>query len=430
MTFNDFCTKVNLPKFCSRLGLEGYSFVKIPTFGWHAYNSNLSVVANIFDLVKYEDRAKLYAMVTKEKREYLDFEINYSSNAETRITNSYTNQALWQVAFNFACNEFQTYKINYEGKKVLLKTVLEENGFATLAKQRIGVVTKQLKRKFDMLDGFDINCNADLGRLIIPTYYTPKHIATLETCNWLDPLKLYPLYNENEKGWYGNIESENIIRSLGALWTSDGFTWDYKCDYWTNGKIKKLSNGLYPDDLVNVWVESSNTAFDKAPLDLLIEQNQVEELKNYVHKLSLAKIEEVEEKTGVRLTDCWKKAKESQLKLGKHVYVRRDNAYYRWGNRDGDLIALTNFAIDLDKIIKKDGRFYRQATLYIGNKSADIELPDSCFHSFRVFSKAVREAALNAGLGITVWHTTQGQQTLNAIESFNSIDVDIDVNSG
>lgn len=427
MTVNDFCTKINLPKFCARLGLEGYYFVKLPNFGWYAYNNDLSVVANIFDLVKYEERAKLYSIVTKEKREYLDFEINYSQNTEARFFNNYTTFALWQAAFNFACSEFENYKITHNGKKVLLKTVLEENGCEWITKHKVGVVTKNLKRKFDMLEGFNLNDNNDLGRLIIPTYYTPKHIATLETCTWYNPTKLHPLYVDNEKGWYGNIEADEIVRSPANLFMSNGFTWDYKCDYWTNDKIKKFSNGLHVDDLVNIWVESSNTAFNKSPLDVIIEQGHADQLKNYVSKLTVTKLEEAEEKTGIKLTECWKKAKEAQLKLGNQIYVRRENAYFRRGVNGGELIPLTNFAIDLQKIIRKDKRFYRQATLYIGNKSADIELPDSCFHSFRLFSKAIREAALNAGLGITVWHSTQGQQTLNAIESFNAIDLDIDI---
>lgn len=428
MTVNDFCTKVNLPKFCARLGVEGYSFVKLPTFGWYAYNNDRSVVANIFDLVKFEERAKLYQLVAKDKREYLDFEFNYSTMTEVELNNNYVRTSLWQAAFNIACEEFQTYKVTFQGKKVLLKTVLAENGFAALTKMKIGVMTKKLKRTFNMLS-WDVDCSNDLGRLIIPTYYTPKHIATLETCSWDNPTRMYPLYNVNEKGWYGDITEDNVLRSPANLWTDPGFTWDYKCDFWTANRIKKLSNGLYADNLINIWVESKNTAFSQSPLDKIIEQNQTDELKNYIGKLSFAQLEEVEQKTGVKLAECWKRAKESQMQLGKHTYVRRDNAYFRWGTRNEELVPLTNFALDLLKIVKKDGKFYRQATLYIGNKSADIELPDSCFHSFRAFSKAVREAGLNAGIGITVWHSTQGQQTLNAIESFNAVNVDIESES-
>lgn len=427
MNVNEFCTKVNLPKFCARLGLEGYSFVKLPTFGWYAHNSDMTHIANIFDLVKHEERIKLYELVTKDRREYLDFEINYSVFTEAKFINTYTTFALWQVAFNFACTEFESYKVTYQGKKVLLKTVLEENGFGWITKHKVGVITNNLKRKFDMLKEFNIDNKNDLGMLLIPTYYTPKHIATIEACDWRDPTKLYPIYNDNEKGWYGNIAAENIVSLPVDLWTGDGFTWDYKCDYWTNGKIKKIGAGMYVDTLVNIWVESANTAFDKAPLDAIIEQGKVEQLKDYVSKLNITKIEEVEEKTGVKLTDCWKKARESQLKLGKNTYVRRESAYYQRDNRSGELIPLTNFAVDVTKIIKRGDKFFRHATIHIGRRSVDVELNDTCFHNFPRFAKALREAALQAGLGITVWYTTQGQQTLNAIESFNSIDVHMEI---
>ena len=85
MNCNSFNSKVNLPKFCLKLGYSDYQFKKIPTFGWFAYNKDKTFIGNIFDLVSQKDKEYLYALISKDKPEYLDFDLAYSDMLEAKI---------------------------------------------------------------------------------------------------------------------------------------------------------------------------------------------------------------------------------------------------------------------------------------------------------------------------------------------------------
>lgn len=412
MKVNDFNSKINLPKFCAKLGYTDYQFVRLPTFGWFAYNKDKTFIGNIFDLVSPEERDKLYATLTKSKSDYLEFDMPYTSFAEKTLKNNLMEVQLWKAAYAFAKKEMQTYHI--KGKKEKLSVILEEQGFASLVENGVGVISQTLLERFNMLPWPKRDMR---GKLLIPTFHTPHHISSLEYCAWDDPSELYTLFVNGEKGWYGNIEHGAVVNGLFDLWTKQGVTWDYKLDFWTSD-IFTLDDDLSVPDCIRVWTEANNTVFDTSPIQKIVDAGKTSELQYYVAQLNLKQLNEVEEVTGEKLTDYWKKARETQVKIGGKEFIRRDNCYYTF--RKGDLEQITNFAIDVQRIVKRGGEFYRIGMLHLGDKSAPFEIKEKYFNSNYMFQRGIKDKYLAAGLGVPLVFPAFANKALLIIDSFNS----------
>jgi hypothetical protein len=415
MNLNVFNSKVNLPKFCAKLGYKDYQFVRMPTFGWFAYNKDKSFVGNVFDVVSQKDREYLYSVISKDKPEYLDFELAYSDMSETQIKYNLLEVQLWTAAYSLARKELETYKVQYKGKRESLKEVLIANGLVGLLDNNIGVLTSSILDKFKMLPW----PSRDLrGKLIIPTFCTPYHICSLEYCHWDKPTELFMLFLNDEKGWYGNLNHNYVAKDIKELCTTPGNTWDYKADYWYEG-IVKLSEYLDVSDGIKIWTESQNTMFNVSPLKHIINSGKVGELKNYVGQLSYNQLQEIEELTGEKLIDYWRKAREHQVQLGDKVFTKRNNCYYVY--KKGELVQLTNFAIDIEKIIKtKTGKFVRKGLLHFGTNTIPFEMDEKHFTTNYRFHKGIKEKFLSAGLGVPIVHPDFFGKALLIIDSFNS----------
>jgi hypothetical protein len=394
----------------------------MPTFGWYAYNKDMSFVGNIFDVVSEKDREYLYGIIAKDKPEYLDFDLAYSSMAETALNYSLLEIRLWTAAYSMCRQEFETYKITYQGKRTSLKQILSSQGLNGALVNNVGVITGKILDQFKMLPWPKRELR---GKLIIPTFCTPFHIASLEFCNWDEPTALIPLFLNDEKGWYGNLKHHTIVSNISELFTIPGNTWDYKADYWYK-EIVKLSEFLNVDDCIRVWTQAKNTIFSKSPLQQIIDSGKIAELKNCVGQLSYTQLLEVEEKTGEKLVDYWRKARDLQVQLGDRIFTKRDNRYYVY--KKGKLMEVTNFAIDIERITKKDnGKFIRTGLLHFGNKTVPFEMEEQYFTTNYKFHRGIKEKFINAGLGVPVIHPDFFGKALLIIDSFNchaQIDID------
>lgn len=414
MKVNDFNSKVNLPKFCAKLGYTDYQFLRLPTFGWFAYNKDRSFVGNIFDVIGVKDRENLYSLITKEKQDYLEFEMAYSEFAEKTLKNNLLEIQLWTAAFSFAKKELQTYQIVHKGKKEKLIDILKNSGFAPLVENNVGVITRNLMERFNMLPW----PKKDLrGKLLIPTFHTPFHISSLEYCPWDDPSELYPLFINDEKGWYGSLKHKQVIGGFFDLWANAGNTWDYKCDYWNNNVVT-LSDTLDVADCMRIWTEAKHSTFDVSPLKKIIDAGKVDELQHYVAELTIDQLAEVEKVSGKKLTTYWKQAREHQVKIGSKLFVRRNNCYYVY--KKGDLEQITNFAIDIEKIVKRGNEFYRVGMLHFGDKSSAFEMEEKYFNTNYLFQRGIKEKFLASGLGVPLIYPAFSNKALLLIDSFNS----------
>lgn len=415
MNCNVFNSKVNLPKFCAKLGYSDYQYVKMPSFGWFAHNQDKSFIGNIFDVVSMKDREFLYGLICKEKPEYLDFDLAYSDLQETKIKFNMFEIQLWTSAYAFARKELETYKIMHGNKRVLIKDLLIEYGFGAAIENGVGVITNEVVKRFSMLNWPKSEIR---GKLIVPTFNTPLHICSLEYCAWDTPSKLHALWQNGEKGWYGNLNHKKIVSDVTELWTTPGSTWDYKADFWAPQQPMVISDQVDVSDLLKIWSEATNTVFDKSPLLRIVDAGKTEELKNHIGNLSYQQLEEAEKVTGMKLADYWKRARETQVQIGTKVFTKRDNAY--WVYKNDRLEQVTNFAIDVEKIIKKGNKFYRKGNLLFGNKSVPFEINERHFTTNYMFHRGIKDKFLTAGLGVPIVHPDFFNKALLIVDSFNA----------
>lgn len=415
MRVPDFNNKVNLPRLCKKLGYTDYQYVRLPTFGWFAYNKDKTFIGNVFDVVAEKDRENLYALITKDKYEFLDFDLAYSSMAEAKLNNNVLETQLWTAAYSMCCKAMDSYKINYNNKKQYLKEILATNGLNGVPANKIGVITGKIMDTFKMLPW----ASKDLrGKLIVPTFCTPHHIASLEYCAWDSPTRLTPLWLNFEKGWYGNIKANRVVSDMKELFTIPGFTWDYKADYWTEGEVK-LSEFMDVGGCINIWADAKKTTFQQSPIDVVKDSGKVAELQHYVGKLSFEQLQKIEAETNEPLLKHWKLARESRVQIGDKIYTKRDNKYFVY--KKGNLLEVANFTIDIEKIIrKKSGKFYRKGTLNYGEKTVAFEMDEKFFSSNFKFQRGIHDKFLNAGLGIPIVHPDFFSKALLIIDSFNA----------
>lgn len=414
MKVNDFNSKINLPKFCQKLGYTDYQFVRIPTFGWYAYNKDMSFIGNIFDVVSQNQHDMLYSIITKSKPEYLDFDLAYSDMTEKKLRYNLLQTQLWQAAYAYSRKEAEHYKIAHKGRKYPLKEVTSELGIGALYTNGIGVVTTDLLNKFNMLDWPKRDIR---GKLLIPTWCTPKHICSLEYMSWDKPDELHQLWLNDEKGWYGNLKHKRIIADMKGFSTIPGNTWDYKVDYWTDQNIYTLGEELDTNTCIKLWTESKNTAFNKSPLQKIIDNGNTGDLKHHVAKLSLTQLQEAEALTGEKLLPFWQKAREQQVQIGDDTFIKRDNCYHIF--RKGSTQAISNFTIDVEKIVKRTKGFVRVGTLTMGNSVAAFEIEEKFFTTPHMFQKGLSEKFLATGLGVPILHPKFANKALMIINSFN-----------
>lgn len=415
MKVNSFNSKINLPKFCEKLGYEGYQFVRLPTFGWFAYNKDKSFVGSIFDLVSPTDRDYLYALIAKEKPEYLDFELAYSDLSETKLKYNLFEIQLWNAAIAFARREMETYKMSYNGEKCLLKDVLAAHGLNGYAANRVGVVSSAVLEKFSMLPWPKKDVR---GKLLLPSFCTPTLACSLEYFAWDAPNTLYPLWLNDEKGWYGSLKSKHVINDIKELSTTEGFIWDYKADYWLENELVTLSDHLDVSDCLRIWTDSKFASFSKSPLQQIIDSGKVDELKTHVGKLNYTQLQKIEEATGQKLFPYWKQAREQQVQVGDRVFLKRDNRYYVY--KKGNLMEITNFAVEIEKITKTDTGFVRSGYLHLGTQSVPFEMDEKYFITNHQFQKGIKDKFLKTGLGVPIIHPDFASRALLIVESFNS----------
>lgn len=415
MKLNDFNNRVNLPRFCAKLGYTDYQYIKIPTFGWFAYNKDRTFVGHIFDVVNTTERDRLFATITKDKPEYLDFDMPYSEMAEAALRNNYLQTQLWTAAFSQAKKDLKNHSVIYKGHRTKLVDVLNENGYNAATTNGFGVITRTLQERFNMLPWPKVELR---GQLLIPTFHTPFHISSLECCSWDDPSSRTTLFLADERGWYGNIHDKQIVGSLYDLWATKGCTWDHKLDYWTSGSIFSLSETLTIPDYIRVWTEAQSTVFDSSPLERIIEAGETDQLRHYVGQLSYGQLSELEEATGQKLSDCWKKARETQVQIGTKLFVRRDNCYFFYNK--GNLEQITNFVMDVERLVRtKKGDFKRIGMLHMANKSAPFEMKEADFQNNQKFYRIMKEKLLEAGLGIPLVYPAHAKMLPLIIDTFN-----------
>lgn len=414
MKINNFNNRINLPRFCEKMGYEGLEFQRVPTFGWYAYKPDYSFVGNIFDLTQRKEQEKLFEVITTNHKDCLEYQVAYSPVSAGRLNSHLLTIQLWSAAYSMAKKELETATVSHMGRTVSMKSLLIESGYASLTDNHAGIITEKVLDTFNMLPWPKRKL---VNKLLIPTFNTPKHLCSLELADWLKPSELTPVMLNDEKGWYGNINKLRIVGSLQELLSVGGITWDIKADLWTRPEPYELSETLSTNQLLTIWTEANRTTFNVSPLEMIVNTNRVHELKNLINKLSFWQMQEASKIIEEDLTELWYKSRDEQIQVANQTYTKRDNKYFVYKN--GTIHNVTNFVIDIEKIVKYGDEFKRHGIIHYEGQTLPFELEEKFFDSSHMLIKGIKKLFLEGGLGIPIIQPDFVGKILTIVDSFN-----------
>ena len=394
MTHNDFNSRINLQAFCDANGVTGYSFVKIPRFGWFATDKATGEIRTLIDFLPADGMVQFCTDLILEKPQYHDCRIMYNEVSVTRLVNDIR---IWLTMKKFhadAIQEFKEGQAYSSGQKVNLSKMFEANGMKHFVDTGVGYVSEALHKAYKT--PLDLPSNSK-GKLVIPTWCSPQHVASFEICDIAKPNHRTTFYTNGEKGWYGKPE-KTVYGNFSNLMTHPGCTWDKKLTYWAL-KPLDLDESLDVNQCLQVWTEAEDMAFKRDPLDVIEAINGSGKLKFNVDQLTLSQTLQLEKRFNVKLADFWRAQKYSQVAVGNLTFVAKDMRYYV-KTKFGELQEFTNFNIEINRIYKKDGKFFRQGVVYHEGKQEPFELLNEDFLNTATFVRKLNYFFLNRALGV------------------------------
>lgn len=397
MTANEFNSKIHMPSVITAYGLNDFKCVKLSTYGWFAYNRELSHICNIFELFPLADRIReVYKKFTLQTPEFQESKIFYSEVSENKLRSNMTWLHQWGCFVKGCVQEAEYGVLRMNGLSVRTRVFLEELGYPKFTENGIGIVTRKLldDKAFGPLK---LPSNL-VGKIIIPSYATPKHLASIEYADISDLKKRYTLDVNGEKGYYGK-PGNMLLSEVSEFGMHVGHIWNKAVDPWNRGVVT-LSPNLKEEHCIKLWAEAKNTVFNQNPLDLILANKRESYIHNFITDLNLTQIKELEEKTGAILVPTWKKQQEDEIKIGNFKFIRRDSRYYLERFRISE--EFTNFAIKLIRIVKQDDGYITEGLIYYNNEEIVFHLPEKVFRSPVALMNALRALFLETGIGVPV----------------------------
>jgi hypothetical protein len=412
MTVNQFNSKINLPALASHLGIRGLEFVNVPKFGWFAHDRDRTDSANFLTIQKWTAK-QAYQYLTKDHPELLESKVLYSEHTQNRIHEDAARQQTYRVMFSMCLEEMEHGRVRTHHGKSKAKVIVEELGLPMFRQNMIGMITSKVIATAQPAIGIsDQHCD----RFILASFAAPTLPCSYESVNLYDLSKRQEIYTNTERGWYG-VLNHRICKDITEFGAFLGNTWDKKADYWQT-KVVPLSHQLTDEQCMRIWLESKLAAFDKNPIEVIMENQHGDFIKNYTKGLNLVQLRELEKLTDLKLFDNWKKNQLEELTIGGIRFIQRDFRYY-FVLAGGEEVEYTNFIVKITKV-KKDGDRYVYCGLINYNGSeVPCEIPDTSFRSSYTLINYLRTFFLEAGIGIPVVTPTYKQYLLYVIQKFS-----------
>ena len=413
MTSSDLCSRINLQAFCDANKLTGFSFVKMPRFGWFAINQVDGTIQTLIDFIPKQELVAFCTDLIVEKQQYHDGRIYYNEQGIIRLAND-IRILLTYKKFHMDCmTEFmegQHYVGGYAGN---LNQTFERNGMAAFKNTGVGLVTGPVLQTYKKLLYLDDSLK---NKLVIPTWCTPQHFCSFEYCAVDAPTNRHTFFIHGEKGWYGK-PVDTVYGNFSNLLTHDGCTWDKKVDYWVE-KPLALDDSLAVNQCLQIWTEARNAKFKRSPLDVIEANGGVAKLKFNVSNLTLNQITELQKKFDIQLKELWEAQKQSQVEMGRLTFIAKNMRYYVQTSA-GTIQEFTNFLMEVNRIYKKEDKFYRQGIIYYEGKEVEFEFPNDDFLSVKNLTRALNNFFLTHGIGVPIVSTTYRSFLLDVINKLN-----------
>lgn len=415
MTSSDFNSRINLQAFCDANGILDYTFLKLPRFGWFAINKRDGEIKTLTDFIPTEDMVKFCTDLIIEKPQYHESRILYNEISLARLVNDIRILLTLKQFHKATQQEFMEGQGYADGHYINISQMFTDNGMGQFSETGVGLITEHLLKSFSIpLALTKLNLK---NKLIIPTWCSPQHLCSFEHCSIDTPNHRSTFFINGEKGWYGKVD-KTVYGNFSNLLTHAGCTWDKKIDYWSSKVMDLDETSLGVSQCLQIWREANCTKFKRSPLDIIEANGGAGKLRLNTEQLTLAQIKELEKKFNIPLVEVWQKQKQAQVKIGNMTFIARDLRYYT-ENARGELSEFTNFMVEIHRIQKRDGKFYRQGIVCFEGKQEPFELANNLFLSTKEFIKALTHLFLTTGLGVPIVASNYRGYLLDVINRLN-----------
>ncbi|NBQ67402.1 MAG: hypothetical protein EBU46_00680 [Nitrosomonadaceae bacterium] len=431
MTVHEFQSKVNLPALHNAVkGDPSLAFKKVPKFGWVAYSKDYSTVSTLFDFFR-DAPAAIYRHITKNHSEFQENKMEYSEKVEQKLQYSFYYEKAIEEFYRQSREEAVDGRLKWKkGESVKVTKLIEDLGLHPfITNGLLGVCTEKMVE--NSANRYYSAPMPLVGKLIIPTFYAPTKVATLESRSLFEPsnetLQLVNTRYPVEKGWYGEL-NKRVVSTLNELYIQPGNTWDRKADLWTE-EVLQLSPQLNVGQCLEIWRDSRYSKFVVSPLQWIRDKHGLEKVKEHLHGLTHAQIKELEKETGESLVNYWEAQNQAVVEVSGVKFLQRNDHYYII--RQDREIEYTNFTIQLTKIVKKAGQFFLHGFIQCNNKEIPFITKRGVFSTYNSVMKELMELFLETGLGIPTVSPNFKHYIGNVIFAFNpeipfeSVPVDI-----
>ena len=395
MTVNDFNSKIHLPSIFADQGITGFKFIRLFRFGWFAFNPDFSKIINIFDLGKGEDPTSYITYLLRDKQKFHEFKMSYSELAVKTLVNDWRIMETSKSFYQDCKENVELGIIKYNGTHINPKEDLIQSGYSGFLANGVGYCSHTLIDKYK----YELTLSPGMGqRYIHPTWCTPQHICSLETYGIESGVvKSERVWVNGEKGWYGG-DLSNCVMGLSELKIKPGFTWDKKADHWTNS-IVRLDHGLDTPTCLQIWVDAKRTKFDKSPLDIIEDRNEVEKIKNYIYRLDYTQVQQLEKRfSNMQLVPYWQQVRQDEIKVGHIKFIQNDAGYSVQIN--SAIQEFTNFTMTYTCIFKKKNKYVREGYITCRGKNYSFQFDNDDCMNYRRLTNRITVFFIEQAIGL------------------------------
>lgn len=421
MTVNELNSKVHLPGLAQHLGnSRGYSYVKVPKFGWFGYNKDLTHIFDILGVFDNSSVAEIYRYITRDRPEFQEYKMHYSEVLENKLSADYWRVMSYRQLMAEAIAATETDRIRVNGVVGPFSQMADELGLRFLLFQGIGllsprVINGKVGKRLGLPDKYT-------NKVLIPTYYTPGHFASLEVASLEKLEDRYTLFMNQEKGWYGEL-NHTIVGKFTDLLSMRGCTWDSKVDHWNSMPVD-LHPTLTTSQCIEIWSKTKNLQTRNSPLEVIKANNGLEEMKSNLKDLTLKQVKELETFTGCKLTNYWTASRSVEADVCGFKFSCRNDRYYLY--RYSEEMEYSNFAVKLTKITREQDEFWQQGVIYYNGTETPFRAKRKNFDTQAALMKELNKIFLEAGIGIPSIAPNYKHYITNVITAFNP-DVPIEI---
>ncbi len=378
--------------------LEDFDFIKIAPFGWFAKSKKTDFIGNIYDVVDPSEYKTLYTNIIDNYPDTLDFNLPRSEWAEKQLFRNICKYLKYQGLWKKSLEEIHKYSARFESKIYRYRDIVKRLGMPGLLENGVGCISADLAKT---IQGLDLEKLLRYKKnLLIPTFVTPKHVASLEVASLHALDDRTKIWVNGESGWYGSLEGP-VVGKFSDLKAVKGFTWNRKADFWTTQPLE-VAPSISTSQLIQIWSDAKRSEFQEDPIELIVKKEGSEEIRHHLGCLTYEQAQELQRRTGEAIVSAWIETRQNQFVVQGKTFNRRGSSYYLVKSEDEE--QLTNFTMDIKEIRKrKDGevsKFFWCGFVNVGDASVPFELEDKYFTSSYLFTRGVRDQFLNLGLGI------------------------------